>query len=134
MKVRVDELKGATGELAAALKAAGIADSEQLLTAGGQPKGRAGLAAKLGVSERSVLELVNRADLSRIQGVAGVYSDLLEFAGVDTVAELRRRVPENLYLKIVEKASQHSVKRIPRLDEVQSWVEQAKQLERAIYY
>ncbi|HMN28534.1 MAG TPA: DUF4332 domain-containing protein [Caldilineaceae bacterium] len=134
MKVRVDELKGVTDEITAALKRAGIADSEQLLTAGGHPKGRAELAAKLGVSERAVLELVNRADLSRVHGVAGVYSDLLEFAGVDTVAELRRRIPENLHLKILEKASKHEVKRTPRLDEVQSWIEQAKQLERAIYY
>jgi hypothetical protein len=134
MKIKVDELKGVTDEIATALKAAGIGDSEQLLRAGGQPKARAELATKLGVSERAVLEMVNRADLSRIRGVAGIYSDLLEFAGVDTVIELGQRVPENLHAKIMEIASKHSVKRVPRLDEVQSWIEQAKQLERAVYY
>ena len=55
---------------------------------------RKALASKLGIDERALLELGNRADLARIKGVGAVYSDLLEFAGVDTVAELAKRVPQ----------------------------------------
>lgn len=134
MNVRINELKGVTVEITAALRAEGITTSEHLLARGGQPKARAELAAKLGVSERVVLEMVNRADLCRIRGVAGVYSHLLEGAGVDTVTELRNRVPENLHVKLQETADRHGIKRIPRPDEVQSWVEQAKQLDRAVHY
>ena len=38
--------------------------------------------------DQALLEWVNLADLFRIKGVAEEYSDLLEEAGVDTVAEL----------------------------------------------
>lgn len=41
-----------------------------------------------GVAVEAMLELANRADLARIKGIAGVYSDLLEEAGVDTIKEL----------------------------------------------
>ena len=42
------------------------------------------------------------ADLFRIKGVGEEYSDLLEEAGVDTVAELATRNADNLHAKILE--------------------------------
>ena len=134
MALKLVELHGMTDDLAGKLKSQGLGNSGKLLAAVAQPKARAELAAKLGVSERALLELGNRADLARIRGVGKVFSDLLESAGVDTVAELAKRKPENLYSKIVEVAPQHFVKRLPRLADVQNWVEQAKSLERAIWY
>jgi hypothetical protein len=133
MAIPVDELKGVTAEIAAALHAIGITDAAQLLAAAGQPKQREALAAALELPVCAVLELTNRADLTRIQGVVGVYVELLEYAGVDTVMELRRRVPETLYAKLVKVAAQRHVQRLPRLDEVQRWVLEAKQVERAVY-
>jgi len=50
----------------------------------------------------------------------------LESAGVDTVPELAKRVPENLLKKLVCK--------IPVLSQVTDWVEQAKKLPRVIVY
>jgi len=41
-----------------------------------------------GISEALILKWLNHADLFRIRGVAGQYAELLEAAGVDTVAEL----------------------------------------------
>jgi len=43
------------------------------------------LAEHAGVESRAILELANRADLARVRGIGGVFSDLLEQAGVDTV-------------------------------------------------
>jgi predicted flap endonuclease-1-like 5' DNA nuclease len=121
--------------LAAQLKALGIADSDQLLAASAKPADRKALASKVGAKERDILELANRADLSRVKGVAGVFSDLLEKAGVDTVKELATRRPDNLHAKIkeVNEAEQHS-KRIPTEAEVTDWVAQAKDLPKTLSY
>jgi predicted flap endonuclease-1-like 5' DNA nuclease len=132
--MKTNELQGVTPELAAKLAGHGLGTSDQLLAAVAQPKDRAALAAKLGVDKRTLLELGNRSDLARIKGVGRVYSDLLEHAGVDTCVELSRRVPGNLFAKMQEVGATHQVQRLPRLDDVRSWVEQAKELGRAIFY
>lgn len=134
MTIKVHELKGISSELADALKASGIDDSAKLLAATGQAADRKALAAKHGVEARQLLELANRADLARIKGIGAVYGDLLEQAGVDTVMELRNRNADNLFAKIGESAEKLGVKRVPRIEEVRDWVEQAKQLERAVHY
>jgi predicted flap endonuclease-1-like 5' DNA nuclease len=129
------KLKGMTAEVLAACKERGIKDSDQLLEVVGTPKQRKELAQALGVEARMILELANRADLSRIKGVAGVYSDLLEAAGVDTVKELAKRRPDNLHAKIVETNEAEALtKQPPTLKAVEAWVEQAKGLDRRIEY
>ena len=118
MALRSAELFGVREDLAASLKAAGLTDSDKLLAAAATPADRKALAATLGVDEKEVLELANRADLARIKGVGKVYSDLLEWAGVDTVAELAQRNPDNLFEKIVSAANEHFVQRLPRSQDV----------------
>lgn len=134
MTVKVHELKGVSTELAAALKAAGIDDSAKLLAAAGQAADRKALAAKHSVDARHLLELANRADLARIKGIGAVYSDLLEQVGVDSVVELRTRNVDNLFSKISESAEKLGIKRVPRIEEVRDWIEQAKQMERAVHH
>ena len=134
MAMRTAELFGVREDLAAKLKTEGLGDTDKLLAAAGTPKARQELAARLGVDSKEVLELANRADLARIKGIGTVYSDLLEWAGVDTVAELGHRNPENLYAKIVEVANEHFVKRLPRAEDGADWVAQAKELPRALEY
>ena len=134
MVIGVSELKGVTMELATALHALGINDADQLLAATGRPVARAELAKTLGVEAGTMLELANRADLMRICGLSEVCTDLLAFAGVDTVMELSRRNPENLYVKLLATATHHHIQLPLRLDEVQRWVREARQLQRAVYY
>jgi hypothetical protein len=134
MTLRISELEGVTAAIAAALQSAGLNDSAKLLVAAAHPKDRAELAVKLGIEERAVLELANRADLARIKGIGKVYSDMLEFAGVDTVMELQNRNPDNLYDKIKSVADEHHVQRPPTREQVHDWVAQAKALERALFY
>jgi predicted flap endonuclease-1-like 5' DNA nuclease len=134
MALRINELEGVTLEIGAALVEAGLNDSDKLLAATAQPTDRAKLAARLGIEDRAVLELANRADLARVKGIGQIYSDLLEFAGVDTVAELRQRNADNLFDKLVEVAGGHHVQRLPRRADVHDWVAQAKRLERAIFF
>lgn len=134
MKVKMHELKGVSDAVAEALKTHEVHESDLFLAAAGHPKDRAALATKLGIHEKEVLALANRADLARIKGIGKVYADLLEEAGVDSVMELRNRKPENLHQKLSDVAAEHGVKRIPRLDEVQDWVDQAKTMERAVHH
>ena len=134
MALRIDELFGVREDLAAKLREAGLTDSDKLLAATATPHQRAEVASKLGVDTKEVLELANRADLARIKGVGRVYSDLLEWSGVDTVAELAQRNPENLLAKITESAAEHFVQRLPTQANVSDWVSQAKALPRVLEY
>jgi len=135
MVTAVKDLKGATETLVAKLKEQGIGDGDKLLAAAASPAQRKELAAACGCTPREILELANRADLARIKGVAGVYSDLLEQAGVDTVKELANRRPDNLHAKILEtNASAKLTERPPTAPMVESWVAQAKELPRALTY
>lgn len=71
----------------------------------------------------------------RVKGIGEEYSDLLEEAGVDTVAELARRDPENLHAKLLEiNEKKKLVRRPPALSLVRQWVEEAKKLPRIVEY
>ncbi len=132
---KIIEIEGVGEVYAAKLKEVGAGSVEALLKLGATPEGRKELAEKTGISEKLILEWVNRADLFRIKGVGSEYGDLLEVAGVDTVPELAQRRPENLYQKLVEtNQAKKLVRKLPSQAQVASWVEQAKKLERAIKY
>lgn len=131
MAYKLIEIKGIGTEYSGKLSdVRGMMTVEELLEAGASKKGREMLAEQTGISESLILRWVNMADLFRINGVAEDFSDLLEASGVDTVKELRNRVPENLHAKLVEvNEAQNIAGRTPRLDEVESWIEQAKEME-----
>ena len=102
MSLTLGELRGITDAVLNALKGQGISDGESLLEAAKAPSDRKSLASASGVDAKTILELANRADLARIKGIGRVYSDLMEEAGVDTVVELSKRVPQNLHAKLIE--------------------------------
>lgn len=129
------DIEGIGPVYAAKLKEVGIGSAEALLEKGATPKGRKEIAEKSGISDSLILEWVNHVDLFRIRGVGSEYADLLEEAGVDTVPELAQRKPENLLEKMTAvNAEKKLVRRMPVLSQVQSWVEQAKELPRVVTY
>jgi len=135
MAIATRKLRGITDDLVTKLKERGLKDSDQLLELAKTPVGRDELAKAVGATAAEILELVNRADLARIKGIGQVFSDLLEQAGVDTVKELARRVPENLHARLVEvNAEKKLAGRIPTLDMVKDWVAQAKELPKMLEY
>lgn len=114
---------------------AGIGTVEALLEAGASKSGRKSIAEKTGIDDKLILRWVNQADLFRIKGVGEEYADLLEAAGVDTVKELKMRVPANLLGKIQEiNEAKKLVKSIPSLSALEKWVEEAKTLEAVVTY
>jgi predicted flap endonuclease-1-like 5' DNA nuclease len=135
MATAVKELRGITDTVLSALSAKDIKDNEALVAAAASPEQRKALAADCGCDPSELLGLANRADLARVSGVSGVYSDLLEEAGVDTVKELATRRPDNLHAKLTEtNDSKQLTQRPPTQAQVQDWVEQAKALPKLLTY
>lgn len=135
MSYKIDEIEGIGGAYAEKLAQAGVTTTEQLLDCGKTPKGRDELAERTGISRKLILKWVNHADLFRIKGVAGQFAELLEAAGVDTVKELRHRVPANLYAKLVEtNDAKNLCNRVPSEKEIERMVEQAKELPPVVEY
>jgi len=135
MTTAVKDLRGATEAIVAKLKEKGISNNEKLLSAAAAPAQRRELAAQCGCDAKDILELANRADLARIKGISGVYSDLLETAGVDTVKELATRRPDNLLAKIIStNDAEKLTQRPPTIAAVKSWIEQAKELPKILTY
>lgn len=132
---KIIDIEGIGPVYAEKLNAVSIFTTTDLLDAGATPHGRKELAEKTGISGDHILRWVNMSDLFRIKGVGEEYSDLLEEAGVDTVVELAKRVPENLHTKMLEVNDKKKlVRRMPTLNEVRLWVAEAKKLGRKIEY
>ena len=135
MTTPVKDLKGTTDAMLVKFKELAIADNEKLLQAAATPAQRKELAAACGVTPADILAVANRADLARVKGIAGVYSDLLEHAGVDTVKELAKRRPDHLLEKLTETNDAAKLtQRPPTAAMVEDWVTQAKALPAMLTY
>jgi predicted flap endonuclease-1-like 5' DNA nuclease len=129
------DIEGVGDSYAVKLKAAGCTSVEKLLEKGSTPKGRDEIAKATGISGKLVLKWCNHADLFRIKGIAGQYAELLEAAGVDTVAELAQRKPENLHEAMLKtNAEKKLVRSVAGLAAVKTWVAEAKKLPKMMKY
>ena len=127
MSDSIKSLKGVTADLAGKLGKEDINTVDELLASAADQGNRRALASKLGIELSALTEIVNRADLARLDGVAGVYADLLENAGVDSCKEMAQRIPANLHAKLEEVNDKMKLtQRVPTLSAVEGWVAQAK--------
>jgi len=130
---KLDTIEGIGPALSDKFSDAGITTCEALLKSGATKTGRQTLAEKSGVSEAQVLKFVNHADLMRVKGIGGEYSELLECAGVDTVPELAQRNAANLTAKMTEiNLEKKLVRALPSESQVEDWVSQAKGLPKTV--
>jgi predicted flap endonuclease-1-like 5' DNA nuclease len=131
----IEQIEGIGPSSADKLAKAGIKGVTTLLKKGGTRQGRDEIADAAGISSEVLLKWVNMADLFRIKGISTQYSELLKAAGVDTVKELAQRNAENLHKALTEtNAQKRLVRQVPGMASVKSWVQQAKQLPRAVSY
>lgn len=131
----IESIEGIGPKMGAKLRESGVRGTTTLLNRGATKAGRKALAAGTGLSEKNILEWVNRADLMRVKGVSTQYSDLLEAAGVDTVKELATRNADNLHAKMADvNGAKKLVRRPPSLSEVKKWIAHAKKLKPAVTY
>ena len=116
------------------LAAAGIATTDDLLTAGAKHHDRERIAETTGISSNLIREWVDKIDLMRVPGVGPQYSDLLEAAGVGSPAELAQRNPANLAVTVQEVVAARPgiVRRIPSETEIAAWIVEAGELDSAV--
>jgi predicted flap endonuclease-1-like 5' DNA nuclease len=134
-KGKLESVEGIGPAYATELKKGGVESISSLLKKGATRKGREDIAQVTGLSETRILEWVNRADLYRVKGVGGQYSDLLEQSGVDTVVELAQRNPKNLHETLIDTNERcHLVRKVPTELQVKAWVKHAKTLKRVVEY
>lgn len=135
MKYKIIDIEGVGEIYAEKLTVAGIDTVEKLLERCASAKGRAEVAAETGISEKLILRWTNHADLFRIQGIGPQFAELLEAAGVDTVKELRHRVPANLEKRITEvNEARNLTGRVPSVKELTKMIEEAGTLEPVVTY
>jgi predicted flap endonuclease-1-like 5' DNA nuclease len=129
----IERIEGIGPVFGQKLRATGIAWVKTLLEEGATAAGRKAIVAETGLDPKSVLDWVNAADLLRIEGMIPDWAELLEKSGVDTVKELRNRVPENLQKKM--EATNPTGPRgrfsptVPDVETVKRFIEIAKTLE-----
>ncbi|MDH3471278.1 MAG: DUF4332 domain-containing protein [Acidimicrobiia bacterium] len=129
----IDSIEGIGPKFATKLRKNGVRTTEALLKKAGTRKGRKDLVVTTGLSDKLMLEWVNRADLMRVKGIGSEYSDLLEAAGVDSVKELRNRTAPALSKKMVTiNTKKKLVRRLPTESMVDRWIRHAKKLKPAV--
>ncbi len=134
----IEDIEGIGPVYGGKLRGIGIYWIHELLEAGKDPEGRARIVEGTGIEKHLVLKWVNHADLLRVSGVTPNWAELLEASGVDTVKELRNRVPANLQKKMEETNPTNGNGRyaptVPDLETVTRWVEQAKTMTPKLTY
>ncbi|MEQ8364459.1 MAG: DUF4332 domain-containing protein [Cyclobacteriaceae bacterium] len=132
---KLSDIEGIGPSYAKKLQVAGIRSVSGLLKQCTSKSDRKKVALASNISESTILKWANMADLYRIKGIGSEYSQLMEKAGVDTVKELKMRVPKNLHEKMVEiNNKQKLVRQLPSLSRIESFVKQAKSLAPKITY
>ena len=132
---KLTTIEGIGDTFALKLKEIGIGSVESLLKKGATPQGRKEISSSSGLDDKRVLRFVNHADLMRIKGIGGEYAELLEASGVDTVKELATRNAANLHTKMKSvNAEKKLVRQVAAQSQVEGWVNQAKELPRAVHY
>ena len=134
----IEDIEGIGPFYGGKLRAIGIHWIHELLDAGKDLAGRASIIERTGIERHLILKWVNHADLLRVKGVTPDWAELLEASGVDTVKELRNRVPANLQKKMEETNPTNGNGRyaptVPDLATVTRWVELAKQMDPKLTY
>jgi predicted flap endonuclease-1-like 5' DNA nuclease len=135
MAYNVKQIEGIGITYGDRLAALDIHTTTDLLTKGSTKSGRQHIAEKAAIPESLVLTWVNHADLMRIDGVAGHFSELLEASGVDTVKEFAQRNAGNLYEKMLEVNNQYGFTgRVPSVETLSQMIEQAKKMDQQVFH
>ena len=129
MAVVLTKLYGMERDFEAKLKARGVKDTEDLILLTRRNGDLQQLATELGIDAEILRCLINRAHLARIRGIGEAYTQLLEAAGVKTVADLAAKSPDQLRSQFERlNETRKLVGRVPALAMVNGWVNKAQKL------
>jgi tetratricopeptide (TPR) repeat protein len=129
-----DQLPGMKSATIKKMQDEKIFSRAEFLLRGQNPTMRTQLSRKLNIPLDALLYWLNLSDLMRIPEINIHAAVLLEEVGVDTIPELAQRNEQNLF-SALEKANnkKQSIDELT-LEKVKKWIEQAKTLERTIFY
>lgn len=135
MKYHIEEIEGIGKVYGDRLQKVGIKTTEDLLARAGKKSARQTISSATSIPETLILTWTNHADLMRINGVGGQFSELLEAAGVDTVKEFALRKPENLHAKMLEVNKNMGLSgKVPSIENLREMIDQAKRLEQKVFH
>ena len=107
-----------------------VRTTETLLREASSRPGRRAISNRTGIPTSDLLSWAQQADLMRVAGIGSEYADLLAAAGVETIKSLRRRNAANLITTLDQvNARKRIVQRLPTLEMVQGWIDDASTLE-----
>lgn len=123
------EIKNLDDEHVRKLRQAGITTRASLLDKGSSIEGRSDISNETGIPLPLIVQWVRHADLLRLNGMSGIYAELLDAAGIDSVSDLTKCTAETLHQKFLDVNAAKRLSRIlPILAQIRDWIEQAKGL------
>ncbi len=130
---RIRGFRGVDLDHVAVLEKAGLGSAPVLLEAAATPSSRLAVSDRHRVPLEVVEELARLCDLARIRGIKGIRARLYLDAGVGSVPDLSRWVPERLHAHLLAWVASTGFEGIPpRPGEVTHAVGSARRLERAV--
>jgi nucleotidyltransferase/DNA polymerase involved in DNA repair len=126
----IEDIDGLGDRLSSGLERAGVKTTRDLLERVAHADDRDRLARALGVEISELTRAVEIADLLRVRGVAKRFAALLHAAGVRSVRALRAQDATALFEAIREAKTRVKLAyRLPTLDNVTGWIEDAALLQ-----
>ena len=117
----------------AKLEEAGVRTLDQLIEIGASSAGRMRLADETQLDDSTIKAWVHQADLMRVAGIGPTFAHLLCEVGVCTTPKLAYRSTESLYAELMQQNSvSHSMKQLPSITEIHTFITQAKRLPKLI--
>lgn len=115
------------------LQAIGVNTTERLLMLAGRKTGRADLAHQAGLPEEQILRWARLADILRIPGIGPAYVDLLSRLGIESISDLRRQKPDQLYRELAAlNTPRRKIRRLPPRLQIESWIARARQIQPSV--
>jgi nucleotidyltransferase/DNA polymerase involved in DNA repair len=131
----ISKLRGVPFQVRVALKVRRITTCSQLLTAAALFEDREALARATKIAPEILTDLIQRADMARVNGVGAVFGLMLEELGIHDVGALAGQNPEELHEKLREyNRRERLARRSPTPEEVSDWVTQARRLPKLVSY
>ncbi len=129
MPYKITDIKDLDPTILAKIQGMGMKTVDDLVDRTDTPQERSAMAKELGLAAPALTEIINRADLARLNGVGKETANLLEEGGVDSCKELARRIPQNLYDKLKTMNDEKKIAhRAPTLAQCESFINQAKEI------
>ena len=122
MSLKMSEFHGIKPDHIAALRVAGIENTDDLMKLWSDKEKRAGLVASTGIAEDDFMKFAAMARLGRIQGMNLKHLDVLVAAGIDGPKRLFRHTPETLLKHLGELAAVNKLAGpVPTLEDIGPW-------------